>query len=156
MPNLVVRAQRARLYLEIAGIMGLNGAVGMWRRLGCAAVMCSDTICDMMNHVNGADGEEQFVHALEFSSQFLGTGNVVTDDPCGIGFELSDCSQCRGYSSTRPTCSLTAGGSSIFQTAYLGKRNSALRQKPVWQRAIKPVIMSRRIADLRILPHSGG
>lgn len=125
----LTRADRARLYREIAELVGLNGAVGIWRRLGYTAVMCSDETGGIMKHIKGADRKERLINALELFSQSLGTGRVVTDNADGIGFELSDCFQCREYSASRPICSLTAGGIQYIADAIFGKKMRSVEEK---------------------------
>jgi len=125
----LTRAQRARLYREIAELVGLNGAVGVWRRLGYAATQCSDTIGGMMTYVKGADQEERFISALELYSRSMGTGRIVTDGADGIGFDLAECFVCRGYRSTRPICSLAGGSIQYMADAIFGKKKFLVDEK---------------------------
>lgn len=125
----LTRAQRARLYREIADLVGLNGAVGVWRRLGYAATMCSDSIGGIMTYVTGADQEERFISALELYARSMGTGRIVTDGGDGIGFDLSECFVCRGFQSTRPICSLAGGSIQYMADAIFGKKKFLVEEK---------------------------
>ena len=125
----LTRAQRARLYREIADLVGLNGAVGVWRRLGYAATMCSDEIGGAMSYVQGANQEERFISALELYSRTMGTGRIVTDGADGVGFDLAECFTCRGYQSTRPICSLAAGSIQYMADVIFGKKKFQVEEK---------------------------
>jgi len=125
----LTRGERARIYHEIADLVGLNGAVSVWRRLGYGATKCSDEIGGMMNYVEGADEKERFISALELYSRSMGTGRIVTDDPDGIGFDLAECFTCKGYKSPRPICSLAAGSIQYMADAVFGKKKFIVEEK---------------------------
>jgi predicted hydrocarbon binding protein len=105
----ITLGQQAELYNQVAGVVGVNGAVGIWRRIGYAAFRYADEQGHGLSHLDGLSPDEQFRKGLELYSAASGRGRVVENGSGRVDFDVFDCSICRPYKTDRPICTAFGG-----------------------------------------------
>lgn len=117
----IPRSQRAKVYKEILDLLGLNGAITIWRRMGYNALRYTDEIGHVFDLAGDFSAEEMYLTCLEHFRLALGIGNVIKKEDGSVDFEISDCFQCEGQKTKRPMCSLTAGALQYIADKVFGK-----------------------------------
>jgi predicted hydrocarbon binding protein len=93
----------------IIDLVGLNGAIAIWRRIGYRAIKCAVEVGHMHEHVEGLPSDEKFLKSLELYSLSIGMARIIKDDGRFVAFERPECRHCMGIESSKPICSLTEG-----------------------------------------------
>jgi len=125
----ISRSQRAKVYNEVLDLMGFNGAITIWRRMGYTAIRCTDEIGHVFDFTKDVLPEEMYLNCLELFSLALGVGNVIRNKDGSVDFEVSDCFQCEGQETKRPMCSLTAGALQYISDKVFGKDVCRVNEK---------------------------
>jgi predicted hydrocarbon binding protein len=98
------------LYGEVLDLVGLNGAIGIWRRIGYLSTKRAAEIGRVSDFIGKDLSHNEMYHkAVELYTAAIGTGRIVTKQDGGIDFERPECSICSGHRGKRPMCSLTEG-----------------------------------------------
>jgi predicted hydrocarbon binding protein len=102
--------EQVKIYSQLETMVGLNGAVGIWRRIGYMNIRSVVEIGHVLDSIIDLPPKEKFRKALEFFTVGSGKGVVADNEETGIAeLDVSDCLLCEGHTSTRPICSLYEG-----------------------------------------------
>lgn len=112
----------ARLYREVLNLVGLNGAIGIWRRIGYTSTKYVAEIGRVSVLIEkDLSQDEKYLKVLELYRAAIDDGRVVIDQDGKINFERPKCFLCVGYKEKRPICSLTEGCLQYFADHIYGK-----------------------------------
>lgn len=101
---------QVKIYLELVSMVGLNGAVSIWRRIGYMNLKYVVEVGHAIDSLVDLPPAEKFARALEFFTIGSGKGAVVANAQTGMtDLDVSDCLLCSGRTSERPICSLYEG-----------------------------------------------
>lgn len=102
--------EQAKIYNEVVHLVGLNGAIGIWRRLGYTNIRYAHEIGHILDYFNDLpDPNERFEKGVEIFVAASGKGRIITKKSAPADFDCFDCLLCDGYHSDRPMCSVYAG-----------------------------------------------
>ena len=106
-PNISVESQ-SRLYIEVAELVGLKGALSIWRRVGYAAVQYGNEFGHAFDAFKDLTPEEKYYNKCsEFLSIVIGKGKTVMSGTGRVDFDCFDCTVCSPYHASginRPVC----------------------------------------------------
>jgi predicted hydrocarbon binding protein len=106
----VSTSDQARFMIGVADVVGLNGAVGIWRRIGYTGYRYANEIGHIFDSLTDLSADEKFVKALELYIAAAGRGKVVNGNGKKVpDFEVPDCHFCDGITAERSICSGFAG-----------------------------------------------
>jgi hypothetical protein len=101
--------EQADLYNQVAHVVGLNGAIGIWRRIGYTAFRYADEQGHGLDSLKDLPPDEAFKKGLELYSAATGKGRVVKNDLGRYDFDVFNCSICKSFKSDRPICTAFGG-----------------------------------------------
>lgn len=101
--------QQAELYNQVAHVVGLNGAIGIWRRIGYTAFRYADEQGHGLDSLNGLPPDEVFKKGLELYSAASGKGKVVQNVSGRVDFDVPDCNICKPFKTDRAICTAFGG-----------------------------------------------
>jgi len=102
--------EQVRIYLELISMVGLNGAVSIWRRIGNMNIRYVIEVGHALDTLVDLPPAQKFAKALEFFTIGSGKGTAVANPETGMtDLDVSDCLLCAGRTSERPICSLYEG-----------------------------------------------
>src|SRR4030065_741043 len=89
-PNISVESQ-SRLYIEVAELVGLKGALSIWRRVGYAAVQYGNEFGHAFDAFQDLTPDEKYNKCSEFLSIVIGKGKTVMSGTGRVDFDCFDC-----------------------------------------------------------------
>jgi predicted hydrocarbon binding protein len=101
--------EQVKIYSDIIPMLGLNGAVSIWRRIGYTNIKYVVEIGHAIDHLADLPAREKFFKATESFTLGTGKGKAVPNDETGADLDVFDCLLCEGHASSRPICSLYEG-----------------------------------------------
>ncbi len=114
-------SQQARLYPEIANLLGLNGALGIWRRIGYTNIKYAAELGHVLDAFNDLQPKEKFLKSMEILQMGIGVGKLVVNDDESIDFDVFDCPICTEYETQRPICTVISGSLQYLANWAFGK-----------------------------------
>jgi predicted hydrocarbon binding protein len=122
-PSITVTAQ-TRIYIEVAQLVGLKGALGIWRRVGYAAVKYGNELGHAFDAYKDLPPDEKYNKCSELLSLVIGKGKVEMSATGKVDFDCFDCTVCSPYYSSdinRPVCLLYTGALQYIADWSYGK-----------------------------------
>jgi predicted hydrocarbon binding protein len=107
-PCITVREQ-AKIYGEVAKLVGINGAVSIWRRIGFTNLRYAVEIGHVLDAFQELPEIEKQHRAMEIFCAASGKGKMKIRDDEIVDFDCPDCLLCEGYTEKRPICSVYEG-----------------------------------------------
>jgi len=101
--------EQASIYSEVENLIGLNGAHGIWRRIGYTTIGYVDKIGHLFDAFVDLPQDERFNKALEMFVAGSGKGRVVINDEGLYDLDVFDCIHCKGRKTKRPMCNHYTG-----------------------------------------------
>lgn len=101
--------EQVKIYTDIIAMLGLNGAVSIWRRIGYTNIKYVAEIGHAIDHLIDLPAGEKFFKATELFTLGTGKGKALPNEETGADLDVFDCLLCEGRSSVRPICSLYEG-----------------------------------------------
>lgn len=126
--------EQASIYTEVENLVGLNGAMGIWRRIGYTTIRYVDEFGHVFDSINNLPSEERFNRAMEMYVAGAGKGRVVTNDVGLYDLDVYDCIHCAGHRTKRPMCNHYVGHIQYIADYAFGK--GALTVKEVKCKAL--------------------
>ena len=121
--------EQVRIYLELIPMVGLNGAVSIWRRIGHMNIKYVVEVGHAVDHLVSLPPDEKIQKALELFTMGSGKGKVIINEQTGAAeLDLSDCLLCEGRMAQRPICSLYEGVMQYIADWAYGKRIYSARE----------------------------
>lgn len=113
--------EQARIYTEIATLVGYNGALGIWRRTGYTVMKRAMENLRLLEQYAALSPLEKFSKGLEFFVIGSGKGKVVAVEGKPDEFDCFDCMHCTGCDFDRPMCTHYEGFIQYIADAVFGK-----------------------------------
>ncbi len=101
--------EQVKIYTELVNLLGLNGAISIWRRIGYTTIKYTAEIAHVLDAFENLPPKERFFEATKLFCFGSGKGRPVANDDTGADLDVFDCLLCAGYTSKRPICSLYEG-----------------------------------------------
>jgi len=101
--------QQARIYLEIVNLVGINGAMSIWRRIGHMIAKSSFEIGKVFDVYKDLPEKEKFNKTLELLAIASGKGSATLQENGLNDFVLPDCLCCFDIETKKPICTLYNG-----------------------------------------------
>lgn len=101
--------EQVNIYTELVNLLGLNGAISVWRRIGYANMKYGAELAHVFDHLENLPPKEGFFEAMKLFCIATGKGRAVANEDTGADLDVFDCLLCEGYTSKRPICSLYEG-----------------------------------------------
>jgi predicted hydrocarbon binding protein len=102
-------SDQASFMLGVADVLGFNGAVGIWRRIGYTGFRYANEIGHIFDSLKEMPPDEKFTKALDIYIAASGRGKAVDAGKKVPDFEVPDCHFCKGVTSDRSICSGFSG-----------------------------------------------
>ena len=113
--------EQASIYSEVENLVGLNGAHGIWRRIGYTTIGYVDKIGHAFDAFKNLPPDEQFNNALHMFVAGSGKGRVVLNDEGLYDLDVFDCIHCKGRKTKRPMCNHYTGHIQYIADLFYGK-----------------------------------
>lgn len=113
--------EQARIYAEVENLVGLNGAHGIWRRIGYCTIKYVDKIGKVFDAMKHLPQDELFNNMLTMYVAGSGKGRVVENDHGLYDLDVFDCIHCEGHKTKRPMCNHYAGAIQYFANYVYGE-----------------------------------
>ena len=116
--------QQTQIYIEAANLLGLKGALALWRRIGYAAVKAGSEMGHAFDSLKDLPQDEKYRKGVEILSLAIGRGRIVPNERGGFDFEGFDCIVCSPYYNTgvtRPVCTIYVGAFQYIADFAYGK-----------------------------------
>jgi predicted hydrocarbon binding protein len=105
----VTTVEQGRLYTEVEKLVGFNGAIGIWRRMGYTVVKYAIEIGNIFDALRDLPRDDCYNKCLELFVAGSGKGRVAYNENSIADFDCFDCLLCEGHKTERPMCSNFAG-----------------------------------------------
>jgi len=120
--------EQAKIYTEVINLVGPNGAIGIWRRIGYTNIKYSVEIGHVLDAFKDLPAPEKFLRAMEIFCAASGKGKLVQREDGLVDFDCPDCLLCSGHKSERPMCSVYEGTTQYMADWALGKGAYQVRE----------------------------
>ena len=114
-------AQQGRIYPEIANLLSLKGALGVWRRIGYTNLKYAAELGHVLDSFNDLEPDEKYSKVIEVLKMGIGVGRVVDNDKGTVDFDVFDCPICAEYESERSVCTVITGSIQYIANWAYGK-----------------------------------
>jgi predicted hydrocarbon binding protein len=101
--------QQTQIFRAVEKLVGLTGAVGIWRRIGYKGIEYAHEIGHLLDAFESLSEDEKYLKGSEIFAAATGKGRVIVTDEGCVDFDGSDCILCEPYHSKRPVCSVYVG-----------------------------------------------
>lgn len=101
--------EQVNIYTELVNMLGLNGAISIWRRIGYTNIKYTVEIAHVLDAFESLPPKDKFFEATKLFCFGSGKGKAVVNVDTGSDLDVFDCLLCEGYTSKRPICSLYEG-----------------------------------------------
>lgn len=96
------------LFCEVEKLIGINGAIDIWRRIGYRGIQYAHEIGGPLRPFEGFTPEEKYLKGVEIFALATGKGRVVQNGN-GVDFDGYDCVMCEPYRVGKSICSVYTG-----------------------------------------------
>jgi predicted hydrocarbon binding protein len=100
---------QVKIYWEVENLLGLNGAIGVWRRIGFVNIKNAAEMGHVLDGFVDLEPADKYLKAMELFCYGTGKGRAVPHDEYGADLDVFDCLLCKHDTSNKPICSLYAG-----------------------------------------------
>ena len=114
-------SEQAAIYRAIMNLMGYNGGIVLWRRIGYALMKNAVEIGHILDSFASLPPEEKFNKGMEIFVIGSGKGKLITDAGGLPELDSFDCFSCEGYSYKRPVCAHYEGVMQYLSDWAFGK-----------------------------------
>ncbi len=101
--------EQVKIYSGLIPMLGLNGAVSVWRRIGYTNIKYVVEVGHALDGLTDLPPGEKFQKGLELFTMGSGKGKAIVNEETGADLDVSDCLLCEGRRAERPMCSLYEG-----------------------------------------------
>ena len=104
--------QQTQLYIEIADLVGLKGALSIWRRIGYAGIKSANEIGHLLDSLKDLPPDEKYNKAAGIISAAIGKGKTLMGPAGVVEFDGFDCTLCSPYYNSEfhlPVCFVYTG-----------------------------------------------
>ena len=102
-PSITIPEQ-AMIYSSIADLLGLKGALAVWRRIGYTVLKYAHQYGHALDAFNDLPPDEKFERSMEVFIIGSGKGRLARADDGTLAFDCYDCIHCKGYTLDHPMC----------------------------------------------------
>jgi hypothetical protein len=120
--------EQAKIYGEVINLVGLNGGIGIWRRIGYTNIKYSVEIGHVMDAYNDLPPFEKYQRGIEIFCAASGKGKPVARDDGLFDFDCPDCLLCSTYKTERVMCAVYEGTTQYLLDWAFGKGKYMARE----------------------------
>lgn len=120
--------EQAKIYDELVHLLGLNGAIGIWRRIGYTNLKYAVEIGHILDAYKDIEEKEKFMRGMEIFCAASGKGKIVLRDDGLVDFDCPDCLLCDQYDVDRVMCSVYEGTTQYILDWAFGKGAYTVRE----------------------------
>ena len=120
--------EQAKIYTEIAELVGYKGALGVWRRVGYSVMKCAAEIGHILDAFKDLEAKEKFSRGIELFIMGSRKGKAVYNEDGSIDFDCFDCLHCAGCDFNRPICTHYEGFIQYIADEAYGKNKYIARE----------------------------
>ena len=120
--------ERNNIIDEVVNILGLKGAIGLWRRMGYLGMKAAKELGGVLESFERLEPDEKFLKALEVWSVATNEGKIIGRKDGKVDFDVPECQTCKNYKSERSICSSTAGGLQYISDWAYGKNEFLVKE----------------------------
>lgn len=113
--------EQVKIYTELVDLLGLNGAIGIWRRIGHTNYKYAVEMAHVLDQFENLPPKEKMFEATKLFCFATGKGRAAANEETGADLDVFDCLLCEGYTSKRPICSLYEGVMQYMSDWAFGK-----------------------------------
>lgn len=113
--------EQSELYYQVANTVGINGAIGIWRRIAYTAFRYADEKGHALDHLNGLAPDEIFKKGIELYSAATGRGKIVENGAGPVDFDVFNCTMCKRFKTDRAICTGFGGVMQYMADRVYGK-----------------------------------
>ncbi len=119
------------MFTEVTNVLGLTGALGIWRRIGYLGFKNSVEIARVLDPIsnNGLSPDMKFIKGMEIYREGTGKGRAAVDENGKPAFDVFKCVICEGYRLDRPICSSYEGVIQYLANWAYGENVYNVREK---------------------------
>jgi predicted hydrocarbon binding protein len=113
-PCIPVR-QQTQIFIEVEELVGLRGALSIWRRIGYAATKTANEVGRLFDSYKDLPLDEKYNKCIELVGMAIGKGKTIMSGTGKVDFYGFDCTLCSPYYSDgieRSVCFVYTG---VFQ-----------------------------------------
>jgi len=96
--------EQALIYTTTADLLGLKGAMGVWRRMGYTILKYAHEYGGALDAFDDLPPDEKFEKSMAVFIAGSGKGKLVKTDNGSVEYDCFDCLHCVGYELDRPMC----------------------------------------------------
>ncbi len=120
--------EQAKIYDELVHLLGLNGAISIWRRIGYTNLKYAVEIGHVLDAFKDLEEKEKFQRGMEIFCAASGKGRLVQGDDGLVDFDCPDCLLCEHYETDRVMCSVYEGTTQYILDWAFGKGVYTVRE----------------------------
>jgi predicted hydrocarbon binding protein len=106
---------QTQVYIEVANLIGLKGALSIWRRIGYSGMKSANEIGHMFDSFKDLAPDERYNKCTEILAVAIAKGKTVMSGTGRVDFDGFDCTLCSPYYNSEfhlPVCYVYTG---VFQ-----------------------------------------
>lgn len=126
-PCITVKEQ-SELYYQVANLVGINGAIGIWRRIAYTAFRYADEKGHGLDNLKGLASGELFKKGMELYSLAAGRGTVIDKGADPAEFDVHNCTLCERFKTDRAICTGFGGVMQYMADRAYGKGAFLVRE----------------------------
>jgi predicted hydrocarbon binding protein len=119
---------QAKIYGEVINLVGLNGGIGIWRRIGYTNIKYAVEIGHVMDAFKDLPPAEKFLRGMEIFCAASGKGKLVPREDGLADFDCPDCLLCADYKTERVMCGVYEGTTQFMVDFAFGKGKYQVRE----------------------------
>jgi hypothetical protein len=113
--------EQARIYMEVINLVGLNGAIGIWRRIGYTNIKYAVEIGHVLDAFIDLPPVEKYHRGMEIFVAASGKGKMVPRPDGLVDFDCPDCLLCADLRTERVMCAVYEGTTQFMVDFAFGK-----------------------------------
>ena len=117
-----------KIYSEVVNLVGLNGAIGIWRRIGYTNLKYAVEIGHVLDALKDLPPVEKYLRGMEIFCAASGKGKPAPREDGLVDFDCPDCLLCSGYKTERVICAVYEGTTQYCVDWAFGKGKYQARE----------------------------
>ena len=120
--------EQAKIYMEVINLVGLNGAIGIWRRIGYTNLKYSVEIGHVLDALKDLPPAEKYLRGMDIFCAASGKGKPAPRPDGLVDFDCPDCLLCADHKTERVMCAVYEGTTQYMIDYAFGKGKYQVRE----------------------------